>query len=38
MKLITFPRAPRPNPYAMFYDRSLEEDWLQFIPWAQIKA
>ena len=38
MNLITFPREPRPNPYAMFYNRSLEDDWLQFIPWAQVKV
>ena len=35
MKLLNVPRTPRPNPYSMFYHRSLQEEWLPFIPWAK---
>ena len=35
MKLLNAPRTPRPNPYSMFYHRSLQEEWLPFIPWAK---
>ena len=35
MKLLTPPRAPRPNPYYMFYRRPLQDEWLPFIPWAR---
>ena len=35
MKLMTAPRAPRPNPYYLFYRRPLQDEWLPFIPWAQ---
>ncbi|MBI4200088.1 MAG: HNH endonuclease [Chloroflexi bacterium] len=34
MRLLRGPRAPRPNPYYLFHARSLEEDWLPFMPWA----
>lgn len=33
MKLKSRPRAPRPNPYYLFYHRNLEEAWRPFIPW-----
>ena len=35
MSLLREPRAPRPNPYYLFRHRTLLEEWLQFIPWAQ---
>ena len=34
MRLLREARAPRPNPYYLFHARSLEEEWLQFMPWA----
>ena len=34
MRLLNVPRAPRPNPYYLFHARSLEEEWLQFMPWV----
>ncbi len=34
MALLREPRAPRPNPYYLFYRRTLQEEWLQFMPWA----
>ena len=34
MRLLREARAPRPNPYYLFHTRSLEEGWLQFMPWA----
>lgn len=35
MALRRQPRAPRPNPYYKFHRRTLQEEWLQFIPWAE---
>lgn len=35
MVLLRQPRAPRPNPYYLFHRRSLQEEWLEFIPWAE---
>ena len=35
MKLLAVPRAPRPNPYYLFYRRPLQDEWLPFIPWAK---
>ena len=34
MSLLREPRAPRPNPYYLFHRRTLQEEWLQFMPWA----
>lgn len=34
MALLREPRAPRPNPYHLFQRRTLQEEWLQFMPWA----
>ena len=34
MTLLREPRTPRPNPYYLFHRRSLQEEWLQFMPWA----
>ncbi len=35
MTLRRQPRAPRPNPYYQFHRRTLQEEWRQFIPWAE---
>ncbi len=35
IKLLAAPRAPRPNPYYLFYRRPLQDEWLPFIPWAK---
>ena len=35
MRLLREPQAPRPNPYYLFQARSLEEEWLQFMPWME---
>ena len=34
MRLLHEARAPRPNPYYLFHTHFLEEEWLQFMPWA----
>ena len=34
MRLLKEPRAPRPDPYALFHQRTILEEWRQFIPWA----
>ena len=34
MTLLREPRSPRPNPYHLFHQRTLQEEWLQFMPWA----
>ena len=34
MKLLTEPKAPRPNPYYIFQYRAILEEWRKFIPWA----
>lgn len=31
--LLREPIAPRPNPYHLFHERPLQEEWLQFMPW-----
>ena len=28
------PRVPRPNPYHLFNHRQLQDEWIQFMPWA----
>ena len=33
MILLRDPRAPKPNPYDMFYKQSIEKEWVQFMPW-----
>ena len=34
MKLLRKPSTPRPNPYYLFNNRQIRDDWRQFIPWA----
>jgi 5-methylcytosine-specific restriction endonuclease McrA len=34
MRLLRQPRAPRPDPYAMFHQRTILDEWRQFIPWV----
>lgn len=33
MKLMTEPKAPRPNPYYLFHFRSIQDEWRPFMPW-----
>ena len=33
MKLRNEPKAPRPNPYYLFFHRQILEEWRQFMPW-----
>jgi 5-methylcytosine-specific restriction endonuclease McrA len=35
MKLLSVPKAPRPNPYYMFHHRSILDEWRQFMPWLE---
>ena len=35
MKLLSLPREPRPNPYAMFQSRHIQDAWRVFMPWVQ---
>ena len=35
MRLLREPHAPRPNPYYLFHVRSLQDEWLQFMPWME---
>jgi hypothetical protein len=35
MKLLSLPREPRPNPYAMFQSRHIHDAWRVFMPWVQ---
>ena len=35
IRLLRDPRAPRPNPYYLFHRRPLQDEWLQFMPWAR---
>jgi len=35
MRLLHEPQAPRPNPYYLFQARSLQDEWLQFMPWMK---
>ena len=34
MRLRRQPSAPRPDPYALFRQRTILEEWRQFIPWV----
>ena len=34
MMLLRRPEAPRPDPYYMFHNRTIMDEWRQFIPWA----
>ena len=34
MGIFREPKPPRPNPYYLFRTRSLQEEWIQFMPWA----
>ena len=34
MRLLVQPRAPRPDPYALFHHRTILDEWRQFIPWV----
>ncbi|MBI4320070.1 MAG: HNH endonuclease [Chloroflexi bacterium] len=33
MRLLSEPRAPRPNPYHILLTRTIQEEWRKFIPW-----
>ena len=35
MVLLKRPGAPRPNPYYLFHQRQIQEEWRQFIPWVE---
>jgi len=35
MKLLSEPKAPRPNPYYIFRYYNILEEWEKFIPWSQ---
>ena len=35
MRLLGQPRAPRPDPYALFHHRTILDEWRQFIPWVR---
>ena len=35
MRLLREPRTPRPNPYSLFHQRTILEEWRQFIPWVR---
>ena len=34
MRLLRQPRAPRPDPYYLFHNRTILDEWHTFIPWA----
>ena len=34
MALLNEPTVPRPNPFYMFEQRTLLDEWRPFIPWA----
>ena len=34
MRLAREPKAPRPDPYALFHHRNIVEEWQPFIPWV----
>ena len=35
MRLRRQPKIPKPNPYYIFYQRSILDEWRPFIPWVQ---
>ena len=35
MHLARQPSVPLPDPYALFHERSILEEWRQFIPWVR---
>ena len=35
MRMLREPKAPRPNPYYVFHNRSILDEWRQFIPWVK---
>ena len=35
MRLLREPKKPRPNPYSLFHQRTILEEWRQFIPWVR---
>ena len=35
MRLRREPKPPRPDPYALFHNRDILEEWRQFIPWVR---
>lgn len=35
MRLLREPKAPRPNPYYIFHNRQIIEEWRPFIPWVE---
>lgn len=34
MRLMKKPGTPRPNPFYLFENRTVQEEWLPFIPWV----
>ena len=38
MRLAREPKAPRPDPYALFHHRNIMEEWQPFIPWVVSQA
>ena len=35
MRLNREPKTPRPNPYSLFHQRTILDEWHQFIPWVR---
>lgn len=35
MKLLSEPKAPKPNPYYIFRYYNILEEWAKFIPWSE---
>jgi len=35
MRLRREPKTPRPNPYSLFHQRTILDEWHQFIPWVR---
>jgi 5-methylcytosine-specific restriction endonuclease McrA len=35
MRLLRAPRAPKPDPYALFHHRAILEEWRPFAPWLR---
>ena len=35
MRLHREPKTPRPNPYSLFHQRTILDEWCQFIPWVR---
>ena len=37
MKLINFPREPKPNRYSFIDHEKIKTSWIPFIPWSKKK-